>query len=524
MTDTRQDTLLAIDFGTQSVRAMIFDLAGNTIAKSKVIIEPYFSTQPGWAEQHTDYFWENLCKACQGLWAMEGVVKSAIQGVALTTQRATMINVDESGKALRPAISWLDQRHGKHIPPIGGIWGLFFKIARASADAAQFQAEADANWINMNQPEIWRKTHKYLMLSGYLTYQLTGQFVDSIGSPVGYLPFSAHRLNWAHPLDWRWSATPIHLDMLPKLIPPTEVLGEITARAEQVTGIPAGLRLISAAADKACEVVGSGCLDSNIGCLSYGTTATFNTMQSKYLEIAPPIPPYPAAIPNSYNPEAAVNRGYWMVSWFKREFAHYEQQLAAARGVETESLFDELLNAVPPGSMGLILQPYWMPTFKLLGPEAKGAIIGFGDVHTRAHIYRAILEGLAYALREGKERTERRSHVQITELRVSGGGAQSNAAMQLTADIFGLPASRSHTTETSALGAAIDAAVGLKLHPDFRTAINAMTRLERTFTPNAAAQEIYDQLYKRVYKQMYHRLHPLYVEIQKITGYPEPIR
>jgi sugar (pentulose or hexulose) kinase len=105
------------------------------------------------------------------------------------------------------------------------------------------------------------------------------------------------------------------------------------------------------------------------------------------------------------------------------------------------------------------------------GPEAKGAIIGFGDVHTRAHLYRAMLEGLAYALREGKERIERRNGQKIQRLRVAGGGSQSDAAMQLTADIFGLPAERPHTCETSGLGAAITAMVGLGIHPDFPTAV-----------------------------------------------------
>jgi sugar (pentulose or hexulose) kinase len=166
------------------------------------------------------------------------------------------------------------------------------------------------------------------------------------------------------------------------------------------------------------------------------------------------------------------------------------------------------------------LQPFWSPGLKVPGPEAKGAIIGFGDVHTRAHLYRAILEGLAYALREGKERTERRSHVPITELRVAGGGSQSNVVLQVTADVFGLPASRPHTYESSGLGAAIDAAVGLGLHPDFDTAVREMTRLKDTFEPDARNREIYDALYERVYKKMYSRLQSLYEEIREITGYP----
>ena len=173
-----------------------------------------------------------------------------------------------------------------------------------------------------------------------------------------------------------------------------------------------------------------------------------------------------------------------------------------------------------PGSLGLTLQPYWSPGLKVPGPEAKGAIVGFGDVHTRAHLYRSILEGLAYGLREGAERTSRHTRVPITEVRVSGGGSQSKAAMQLTADIFGLPASNPHIYETSGLGAAIDLAVGLKLHPDFSTAVKEMTRKGQTFEPIRENQLIYNELYTRVYLKMYSRLKPLYDEIRSITGYP----
>jgi sugar (pentulose or hexulose) kinase len=141
-------------------------------------------------------------------------------------------------------------------------------------------------------------------------------------------------------------------------------------------------------------------------------------------------------------------------------------------------------------------------------------------VHTRAHIYRAILEGLAYALREGAERTSKRSRVPITEVRVSGGGSQSDAALQLTADIFSMPVSRPHVYEASGLGAAIDLAVGLKLQPSFETAVSQMTRISKTFDPIPENHKLYDELYNRVYLKMYDRLSPLYKEIQDITGYP----
>jgi len=170
--------------------------------------------------------------------------------------------------------------------------------------------------------------------------------------------------------------------------------------------------------------------------------------------------------------------------------------------------------------MGLMLQPYWSPGIREPGVEAKGAMIGFGDVHTRAHIYRAILEGLAYALRQGMEKIEKRSKISVKRLRVAGGGSQSDAAMQLTANIFGLPAERPHVYEASGLGAAICCAVGLGLHADFPTAIAAMTRVGAVFMPQPEAQQIYERLYKEVYLRMYRQLKPLYQSIRKITGYP----
>jgi sugar (pentulose or hexulose) kinase len=517
-----KDLILAIDNGTQSVRALVYDLQGNLVAKTRVALDPYYSKQPGWAEQDPLYYWKSLGEACQKLWAEGQVQKESIAGVALTTQRATMINVDAQGEPLRPAIVWLDQRRATGQKKIGGKWGLAFRLVGASQTVAGFQADADANWIQQHQPDVWKATHKYLFLSGFLTHRLVGRFVDSVGCQVGFVPFDYKGLTWAKASDWKWQAVKVEPDKLPELIPPTEPLGEITAAAAEHTGIPAGLPLIAAAADKACEVLGAGALEPDVGCLSYGTTATFNTTQRKYVEAVPLVPPYPAAVPGAYSLEIQIYRGYWMVSWFKQEFGLREQQLAAERGVEPEVLFDELVASVPPGSMGLTLQPYWSPGVKIPGPEAKGAIIGFGDVHTRAHIYRAILEGLAYGLREGMERTEKRSGTRIREIRVAGGGSQSDAAMQLTADIFDRPTSRPHLYEASGLGAAMDAAVGLKLHRDIDAAVKAMTRVGRTFQPDPERARLYDALYRRVYQQMYKKLKPLYEAIRDITGYPKP--
>ncbi len=517
----KQEYLLSIDNGTQSVRAMIFDRDGHLVAKSKVEIEPYFSTEPGWAEQHAEYFWQALCQACHKLWEQLEIPRESIKAMSVTTQRATVVAMGADGQPLRAAISWLDQRQIHSKPELGAVESLLMRAVGAKVAVDTFHTQAEANWIAEHEPELWQQVDKLLLLSGYHNYKLTGDYKDSVASQVGFIPFDFKQLQWAEAKDWKWRAIPsIKREMLPELVEAGGLLGHISSAAAAETGIPQGLPLIACGSDKACEVLGTGCLDSNTGSLSYGTTATFNITSDKYLEAIPFHPAYPGVIPGSFNVEMMVPRGYWMVSWFKQQFGLEEQSAAEQQGVTVESLFDHLLAQVPAGSDGLTLQPYWGAGADNEGPEAKGAIIGFGDVHTRAHLYRAIIEGLTYALRAGKERVEKRSGQPITRLLVSGGGSQSDQVMQITADIFGMPVQRPHTYETSALGAAMAAAVGSGVYPDFASAAAKMTRGGDRFEPIAANQKIYSQLYSQVYRKMYKGLKPSYEAIKKITGYP----
>ncbi len=516
------DLVLAIDVGTQSVRALAFDATGVLVAMAKITIEPYVAPKPGWAEQDPELYWRSIGEACRRVLADPAVRRDAVVGLTLTTQRGTVVVTDEAGMPLRPAIVWLDQRRTPDVPPIGGLMGLAFRAVGVRDTVAAFAADCEANWIRANEPETWGAIRHYLLLSGFLTHRLTGRFIDSSAAQVGYLPFDFKRQRWADDGDWKWRLAPVERAWLPDLVGPTERLGELTEAAAAALGLPVGLPVIAAAADKACEVLGSGAITADVAGVSYGTTATVNTTLERYREAIPFVPPYPAAIPGWYSLEVQVYRGYWMVEWFKREFGQREVAEATARGVAPEALFDDLVRSVPAGSMGLTLQPYWSPGIKIPGPDAKGAIIGFGDVHTRAHLYRAILEGLAYALREGAERTAARTGVPLTSVRLAGGGSQSAAAVQLTADVFGLQVALAHTHETSGLGAAMDAAVGLGWHPDVPAAVAAMVRVGEVRDPDPANHAIYDELYRGVYRPMYDRLKPLYREIRRITGYPAP--
>jgi sugar (pentulose or hexulose) kinase len=513
--------ILSIDVGTQSIRTVLFDLKGSILEIVKTEIDPYFSDKPGWAEQDPEYFWEKLSESTQLLFNTAPILKSQITAVTLTTQRGTLINIDQEGKPLRPAMIWLDQRQAEasHFPK--GLTKMSLSIIKLKESVVQSVKNAECNWIRQNQPEIWEKTDKFLFLSGYLTYKLIDKFHDSVANIVGYVPFDYKKQQWAKENNIVSKMFPIEREKLPLLFKPSEILGNITHEASLLTGIPEGLPLIAAAADKASEVLGSGVISPDVACLSYGTTATVQTVQKNYVEVLNFLPPYPGAIFNTYHTEIMIYRGFWMINWFKKQFGHREKRISKKTGIPPEQLFDDMIKDIPPGSMGLTLQPYWSPGVRKPGTEAKGAIIGFGDVHTRAHIYRAILEGLAYALKEGLIRTEKKTHTNIQKIIVSGGGSQSEMAMQLTADIFDLPVVRPSIYETSALGAAINAAMGMHYFDTYEQAIEAMCHAGKTFYPIPENRDLYNKLYHRIYKKMYGRLERLYHEIREITGYPE---
>jgi sugar (pentulose or hexulose) kinase len=210
-----------------------------------------------------------------------------------------------------------------------------------------------------------------------------------------------------------------------------------------------------------------------------------------------------------------------MITWFKEQMAYEEVVEAQKNNMEPEAYLNRLLKQVPPGSMGLLLQPFWGPGLK--NPAAKGAIIGFGDVHTRAHIYRAVIEGLGFALLDGLHKIERCVGKKAEAAAVSGGASQSDEICQISADIFNIPMIRGNTFETAGLGAAIITAAGIGLYDSIPSAISRMVTYQQTFTPDPRHVDLYNKIFHRVYKRLYKSLYPLYREIREITGYPEKL-
>lgn len=509
-------TILTIDCGTQSLRGILFSSRGKILAHAQVIYDAYFSHNPGWAEQDPLIYWKSLLKACHRLKKASPTWFDAIEGVGITAQRASMVNVDKKGDPLRPVIIWLDKRSSKPVWSQKPIIGPVLKIMGLKKKIQAVESQGKCNWIMQNQPEIWQKTDKYLQLSGFLNFKLTGEFRDSTASQIGHLPFRYKKQVWAKPFHLERLLFPVEPQKLPQLVLPGELLGNITTIASEQSGLKKGIQVFACGSDKGCETLGAGVLSSKMASLSFGTAATIQTLSEKYIEPIKLMRPYPACVPNLYNPEIEVFRGYWMISWFKKEFAHKEVETAKNLGVPVETILDQCLERSEPGAMGLIVQPYWGAG--LDHPDAKGAMIGFGDAHTKDHVYRAVIEGLGFALFEGMQKIEKKSKVKFVKAAVSGGASQSDAICRITADIFNLPMEKGQTHETSSLGAAILTAKGLGWYPDIQNAVKQMVKVKHVFEPDPANVRIYKDLYSQVYRQMYGALKPLYKKIRQITG------
>jgi len=336
---------------------------------------------------------------------------------------------------------------------------------------------------------------------------------------VGVFPIDLKKLQW-HPWKIVYEIFGVERDRLPVLVSPVEVAGTVSEEGSRRFGVPQGLPVIIGAGDKQSELLGAGVTTTDIAEISYGTAAVIELLSSKYVT-HPRMDffTWGAAIPRHWALEGFVGRGYWMVSWFKNEFGKREEDEALRLGLAPEVVLDKQLIDIPPGSMGLLVQPYWHPREN--DPLSKGAMIGFSGEHTRKHVYRAIIEGIGYELRRLGELIAQRSGSAITELRVGGGGSQSDEIMQITADIFGLPAKRMHTSNLSALGAAIDATVALGIHETFPEAVERMVRVKTAFQPVDENAKIYDRLFREVFVNMYPTLSPLHRKIAEITNYPK---
>jgi sugar (pentulose or hexulose) kinase len=378
-----------------------------------------------------------------------------IAAVGLCTIRFCRALLAADGSLTEPVLSWMDQRVSRAYEPAGPL------------------------------------TRYLTTSSGYITHRLTGQFTDAAANYQGVWPIDQDTAAWSSdPAAYVSAGMP--RDMLFDLVPPGGRLGQVTAAAAQATGIPAGLPVYATANDKAVEALGSG-LEEGTVLLSLGTYIAAMTIGSSSRSADDSYWVNFAARPGRYLYESTgIRRGMWMVSWYRTllEGSHGEE-LEMTR---LEDALNEEASRLAPGSNGLLTLPDWLAP----GHAAwrRGALLGFDGSQGRAHIYRSILEGIALTMANNTAAMEKTLGCRLSPVLVSGGGSRSDVMMQVVADVFDRPARRTTVADAAGLGAAICAAVGHGIYPDWDQATAAMVAVGDQFAPDAPAVRAYQQINK----------------------------
>ncbi|WP_133407197.1 FGGY-family carbohydrate kinase [Parashewanella tropica] len=506
--------ILALDYGTQSVRAIIFDKRGRLVDKVQHKVEPYIANETGAAEQSPEYCYQELVDVIRALLAQSNISPDLIDGLSLTTQRACTLLLDEQHQPLTPIFMWSDSRLAsvEQLPPMSWALRLGFKAIGFHQRIQFMRQAAKVNFLAEHQSDLLASADKVALLSGYLLQKITGKLTDSVASQVAYLPFEYKKLGWAAKNSWRWQALACTPEQMVPLIPAAKLLGNISESFANDTGLNINTSVATAGGDKACEMFATGSGEQGIANISLGSASCISIGLKTYQETIRYLPAFPSLIENQFMNEIQLERGFWLLTWLINEFGSKDAQQAAEEGMSVEEYICHKITEISPGCDGLLLSPTWSQGVIFPGPEARGSIIGFRPSHTRFHLYRAAIEGILFTLKAALKRLEQSHKHSIRLIRISGGGSQSPTVLQMAADILGKPVETIDIGEASALGAAMCSAVAIGEYTDIVSARNAMMRIEKRYLPQSSNSKIYQKLFSSHYK-IYDRLTPIFKQL-----------
>lgn len=503
--------LIGIDSGTQSTRVIIFDTEGNVASGAAVRHAPLIFGDDGGIYMDEKDVWNSLCKAAQEAMAGFNGDRTRICGVGLSPHNGTICFMKNNGDHVLHPISYQDYR----VAPIE-------PMADDCPDWEAWQRTySRANLLKCTAPEQYEAIDKYASIGGFLGYMLTGKFVDTVSNVIGCMPLDRENFCWDK-RDWVYDCVGMRRDQLCDIFLPGSVMGTITKEASGATGLPEGIPLVAGASDKQCEAFGAGAIQDKSAFISYGTEASLTFVSNDFHSMTKDNFFYSllSVVPYQWNYTMPMARGYWLVSWFRDNFALELAGEAEKRGLGSygiEDILTEQASKIEPGSEGLVIIPDWLANRSR--PHGKGMMLGFTAKHTRAHVFRALIEGIAMQLRmNGDTMMDKiKGLKKYDRIFVGGGGSRSDLSMQITADVFGVEVMRAPYHETGSLGAAMCAGIGTGLFGSCEDAVARMGGSKRqVFKPDEARCLYYDKLYNDVFKHCYETMFPLFVKLDEI--------
>lgn len=448
--------IIGIDEGSQSAKILIFDTEGNIVCEGKHPLKPYNLPQPGYVEHPDDDWWQSICLAGKKCMSnFKGDIKDII-GVGLCTIRYCRAYLKADGTLAQPALSWMDVRVSKPYK----------------------HDNKDVKYITAS--------------SGYITHRLTGEKKDSIGNYEGGWPVDIDKWKWSDDKK-AYEATGMPREMLFDLVMPGDILGYITKEASAATGFPEGLPVVATSNDKAVEGLGTGCMGNTTACVSLGTYTAAMMEGKENLNNTRCVWPKFSCVPNKFLYDSnGIRRGMWTISWFKNILGEGYEQLAKEQNLSAEELLGKEAEKVSVGSDGLMTILDWLAPVDAL--YKKGIMIGFDGRHTRAHMYRSILEAVAMTMKGHVDDMTDELKVNLDNIIITGGGSNSDLFMQIFADVFNLPTKRNVVNGAAGLGSAICVAVACKIYKDFDEAVKHMVKIKDIFYPIPENVVVYEKM------------------------------
>ena len=495
--------VLGIDVGTGGTRAVIMNESGRIIASATEEHAPFSSPQIGWAEQHPEDWWRAAKIAIRKSLEIGSLRGEEISCVGFSGQMHGAVMLDSSDEPVRPALIWCDVRTEKQCDEINERIGTGKLIQLTCNPALANFTLTKLVWTRENEPETWARVRSVMLPKDYVRLKLTGERATDLADASGTLLLDV--------ANRKWSAEVLHAvemdqSILPQLFESPEICGTISAAGAEATGLKSGTPVVAGAGDQAAGAVGMGIASPGAVSATIGTSGVvFAATDRPALDPKGRLHTFCHAIPGRWHVMGVTQAAGLSLRWFRDCFG--------AKSSEKNSDPYNLLTAeaatVPPGAEGLLWAPYLMgERTPHLDPNARAVLVGLSASHTRAHIVRAILEGVTFSLRDTFT-IFREMNVPVNRIRLGGGGARSALWRQIQADIYGREVEIVEAEEGAAYGAAMLAGVGARFWPTVDAACDSVVRVVNRITPDAATVAVMNSSYEK-----YGRIYPAMKSIQ----------
>jgi xylulokinase len=489
--------VLGIDVGTGGTRAVIMNESGRIVASATEEHAPFASPQIGWAEQHPEDWWRAAKNAIRKALEIGKLRGEEISCVGFSGQMHGAVMLDSSDKPVRPALIWCDVRTGKQCTELNNRIGAEKLIQLTCNPALANFTLTKLIWTRENEPKNWAHVRSVMLPKDYVRLKLTGEHATDLADASGTLMLDVTNRKWSAEV---LQAVEIAQSLLPQLFESPEICAKISAAGAEATGLKLGTPVVAGAGDQAAGAVGMGIANPGAVSATIGTSGVvFAATDRPALDPKGRLHTFCHAIPGRWHVMGVTQAAGLSLRWFRDCFG--------VKFLEKNSDPYDLLaveaTTVPPGAEGLLWAPYLMgERTPHLDPNARAVLVGLTASHTRAHVIRAILEGVAFSLRDTFT-IFREINVPVNRIRLGGGGARSPQWRQIQADIYGREVEIVEAEEGAAYGAAILAGVGAKFWPSVDAGCDSVVRVVNRVTPDAANVPIMNASYEK-----YGRIYP----------------